>query len=63
MRNESTDTNKRNNNPIPMPPASKEPEKHKKFDEEDDTRNTGFRSSRVRESEKRTQDSGDPSIP
>jgi hypothetical protein len=61
MRNESTDTSKRNNNPVPAPPAK--PEKHKKFNEDDDTRNTGFRSSRVRESEKRTQDSGDPSIP
>jgi hypothetical protein len=63
MRNESTDTNKRNNNPVPPPTSNKEPEKHKKFNEDDDTRNTGFRSSRVRESEKRTQDSGDPSIP
>jgi hypothetical protein len=64
MRNESTATNKPKNNPVP--PAQQPnsgAEKHKKLGEDDDTRNTGFRSTRIRESEKRTQDSGDPSIP
>jgi hypothetical protein len=47
----------------PAQQPNKGAEKHKKFDEEDDTRNTGFRSSRIRESESRTQDTGDPSVP
>jgi hypothetical protein len=59
--NKTTDTANKNNAPAQQP--NKGPEKHKKFNEDDDTRNTGFRSSRVRESESRTQDTGDPSIP
>jgi hypothetical protein len=36
------------------------PEKKKNSD--DDTRNTGFRSSRIREKESRTSETGDPSV-
>jgi hypothetical protein len=39
----------------------KGPEKRKK-DPDDDTRNSGFRSSRIRESESRTTETGDPSV-
>jgi hypothetical protein len=64
MRNESPDTNKRNNDPLPaQQPVSTDEKKHKKLGEDEDTKNSGFRSTRIRESEKRTQDSGDPSIP
>jgi hypothetical protein len=38
----------------------KNPEKKKNTDE--DTRNTGFRSSRIREKESRTSGTGDPSV-
>jgi hypothetical protein len=41
--------------------TSKDTEKRKK-DEDDDTRNSGFRSSRIREKESRTSDTGDPSV-
>ena len=44
-----------------MPDPKKGPEKRKK--DPDDERNSGFRSSRIRESESRTSDTGDPSIP
>jgi hypothetical protein len=47
---------------MPAPDPKKGPEKRKK-DLDDDERNSGFRSSRIRESESRTSDTGDPSIP
>ena len=37
------------------------PEKRKK-NLDDDTKNTGFRSSRIRDEESRTSDTGDPSV-
>lgn len=37
------------------------PEKRKK-DSDDDTKNSGFRSSRIRDKESRTSDTGDPSV-
>jgi hypothetical protein len=44
------------------PPEPKEgPEKHEK-DTDSDTRNSGFRSSRIRDAESRTPDTGDPSV-
>ncbi len=63
--NKNTETEKKDNSVrnTPAQQPNKGPEKHKKYNQDDDTRNTGFRSSRVRESESRTQDSGDPSIP
>jgi len=39
----------------------KGPEKRKK-NSDDDTRNSGFRSSRIREAESRTSETGDPSV-
>ena len=47
---------------MPAPDPKKGPEKRKK-DLDDDTRNSGFRSSRIRNAELRTSDTGDPSIP
>ena len=66
MNKMSNDQAKNKGNSVRNAPAqqpNKSVEKHKKFEEEDDTRNTGFRSTRVRESESRTQDTGDPSVP
>jgi hypothetical protein len=62
--NQPTDQQKKKINPGPTttPDANEAPKKHKK-DPDDDTRNTGFRSSRIRESESRTSETGDPSIP
>lgn len=37
------------------------PEKQKKHSD-DDTKNTGFRSSRIRDKESRTSETGDPSV-
>jgi hypothetical protein len=42
---------------------SQEGTEKRKKDLDDDERNSGFRSSRIRESESRTSDTGDPSIP
>ena len=66
MNKMSNDQAKNKGNSVRNAPAqqpNKSVEKHKKFEEEDDTRNTGFRSTRVRESESRTQDTRDPSVP
>jgi hypothetical protein len=41
--------------------TNKDTEKPKK-DTDSDTRNSGFRSSRIREKESRTSDTGDPSV-
>ena len=53
---------KKDKRDMPVPDPKKGPEKRKK-DLDDDERNSGFRSSRIRESESRTSDTGDPSIP
>jgi hypothetical protein len=53
---------KKDKRDMPVPDPKKGPEKRKK-DLDDDERNSGFRSSRIRESETRTSDTGDPSIP
>jgi hypothetical protein len=49
---------------VTRPPEPKEgAEKHKhKKDMDSDTRNSGFRSSRIRDAESRTPDTGDPSV-
>jgi hypothetical protein len=44
-----------------LPGINKDGEKKKK-DTDADTRNSGFRSSRIREKESRTSDTGDPSV-
>jgi hypothetical protein len=46
---------------MPAPDPKKGPEKRKK-DLDSDERNSGFRSSRIRESESRTSETGDPSV-
>jgi hypothetical protein len=46
---------------MPAPDPKKGPEKRKK-DLDSDERKSGFRSSRIRESESRTSDTGDPSV-
>jgi len=46
---------------MPAPDPKQRPEKRRK-DPDDDTRNSGFRSSRIRESESRTANTGDPSV-
>jgi hypothetical protein len=44
------------------PVAVKEEPKKKEKHGDDDTRNSGFRSSRIRDAESRTSDTGDPSV-
>jgi hypothetical protein len=63
MSTNRLDSDKKQNvvNDVPGKVDSKEnPEKKKNID--DDTRNTGFRSSRIRDKESRTSDTGDPSV-
>jgi hypothetical protein len=63
MTTNRLDNDKKQNvvNDVPGKVDSKEnPEKKNNID--DDTRNTGFRSSRIRDKESRTSDTGDPSV-
>ncbi|HEY0702136.1 MAG TPA: hypothetical protein VGD60_05155 [Candidatus Acidoferrales bacterium] len=65
MDKNSTDTATKKNDTQRNAPAQQpgqSPEKHKK-NLDDNTRNSGFRSSRIRNAESRTQETGDPSVP
>jgi hypothetical protein len=64
MTNNRTDNAEKKNDKqhgVSSPEPKKGPEKRKK-DMDDDTRNSGFRSSRIRDAESRTLDTGDPSV-
>jgi hypothetical protein len=64
MTNNRTDNAEKKNDKqrgVSTPEPKKGPEKRKK-DMDDDTRNSGFRSSRIRDAESRTSDTGDPSV-